>query len=35
MDELKELITTLENKKKELASKQGTLEAKSSELIVR
>ncbi len=32
MDELKELITTLENKKKELASKQGTLEAKSSEL---
>ena len=32
MDELKELITTLENKKKELASKQSTLEAKSSEL---
>ena len=32
MDELKELITALENKKKELASKQSTLETKSSEL---
>ena len=32
MNELKVLITTLENKKKELASKQSTLETKSSEL---
>lgn len=32
MNELKELITTLEAKKKELSSKQTTLEAKSSEL---